>query len=93
MSSIPGSASQSSDKTIAGSAIYKIAWRDTAGFPSRIHATRDGVDTLCGGHDLYLREREHIHVSRRRGGYSNFCRVCFKKLHHTRPWWDERSTL
>lgn len=66
--------------------VYKVSWLDSAGQPSVIHATCDGQDTLCGGHDMYLRERRRAKSPRKYHGYSNFCLVCFKQNKKSIPW-------
>ena len=57
----------------------KIGWLDSAGFPSHTHLTEDGIDTLCKDHADYIQNRTLIKTPKKVSGFSNFCRVCFKK--------------
>lgn len=67
----------------------KIAWLDSCGMDSHIHATKDGVDTVCGRHGGYIAQRTLFRVASKRSGSSNFCRVCFQDTKKSIPW-DER---
>lgn len=66
--------------------MFKISWRDSVGWPSLIHLTIDGKDTLCGGHGFYLEHREWIRVRKKNGGLSNYCRECFQQQKKSLPW-------
>jgi hypothetical protein len=60
--------------------VKRIAWLDSANMPSHIHKTYDGgVTTVCG-HKPRSEKNWTItdDIPRKRGGFSNYCRVCFK---------------
>jgi hypothetical protein len=65
--------------------ISRISWLDSTGQSSRIHATRDGVDTICGHHEEYIAERMLVKAPKKKHGWTNYCSVCFKNLNHTLP--------
>ncbi len=67
----------------------RIAWLDSCGMDSHIHATEDGVDTVCKNHAEYIAGRTLFQVSRKQHGTSNYCRICFKGIKKSIPW-DER---
>ena len=67
---------------------FKISWIDSAGQASFIHlvAVAGGTDTLCKGHDLYIRERVLQRSPQKKSGRSNFCKVCFRGGGKANPW-------
>jgi len=67
----------------------KISWLDSCGMPSHIHLTEDGVDTVCGGHSLYIKERTLKRSPKKKGGHSNFCPVCFKNGLKSAEWFHK----
>lgn len=66
----------------------KIAWLDSCDMDSHIHATEDGVDTVCGHHAEYITNRTLFQVHRNR----NYCKKCFKRIKKSIPW-DERCIV
>lgn len=69
--------------------LFKVGWADSCNLPSCIHLTKDGIDTLCGGHSEYLQHRVLARVPRKNGGYSKFCRGCFKDGGKSNPWYPK----
>jgi hypothetical protein len=69
----------------------KIAWyHKDSDEKSNIHLTIDGVETLCGGHAMYIANRKLTRASRRNRGMSRFCNVCFADKQRRNYNWDHR---
>lgn len=66
---------------------WRISWSDSAGQPSLIHATMDGIDTMCGEHDYYIANRALVRACRKHLGRSRYCSRCFcDGVRHNIPW-------
>ena len=64
----------------------RISWATSTGAPSRVHATPDGLDTVCKGSALYIQNRRLIRSPRKIQGRSNYCPVCFRNQKHSLEW-------
>jgi hypothetical protein len=64
----------------------KIAWIDSVGLFSYIHATKDGIDTVCKGHADYIMFRKLSRAPNKRQGITNYCSVCFRNIKHNIEW-------
>jgi len=71
---------------------FKIAWMDSCNMPSRIHLTEDGIETLCGNHSVYIKERTLSVVPKKDHGISRYCKKCFKNGHKSAPWHEKCSS-
>jgi hypothetical protein len=64
----------------------RIAWVDSSGMSSLVHATHDGVTTACGGHDEYISGRQLAKAPSKKRGRSNYCPHCFKDGGKSSEW-------
>lgn len=79
----------------------RIAWLDSCRMPSRIHATIDGLNTICGHpfDENFKKDVQNIHTSsieklwvksndvpRKANGYTRYCLVCFKNSKRGIDW-------
>jgi len=65
----------------------RIAWLDSCGVPSRIHLLdASGRDTICGGHDVYIANRQLFRSPKKYAGRSRFCSTCFRDGGKGSPW-------
>lgn len=67
---------------------YKVIWLDSANMFSRIHITLDyGRTTLCG-HQIAKEKNWRLipEGPGKRGGYTNYCKVCFADIRKSISW-------
>ena len=75
----------------------RIAWLDSTRMPSRIHATIDGENTICGHpFNEKFKENDIFHnrprwekcndVPRSYGGLTRYCKECFKNSKKSLEW-------
>jgi len=71
----------------------RIAWLTSSNFPSYVHATKNGVDTVCGDHDEYVKKRVLVKIPDKKLRKSDYCEGCFeswKKSDIETLEWDKR---
>lgn len=63
---------------------FKIGWKDSVGFPSRIHLTKNETVTICGYSFIF--NSDFIQAPNKRHGFSNYCHICFMDRKKSIPW-------
>lgn len=74
--------------------IYRIGWLDSCRMNSKIHATMDKENTICG-HSFLEKHRTKRWIIQRvptkSRGSSRYCKTCFKNGNKNSKWLTEEN--